>query len=175
MPAPAIMTAASTDFASIVQDYQTHVWWYLRLLGADESLADDLTQETFLAAWKAGMQHNAPPTFGSYLRRTARSVFIRTSQQQRRRPVAMPEIEAADRAWSALHGDEPGAADDALQRLRDCVGQLAPQAQRAVRLQYEQEMSGDSVAAELGVSHGHVRVIIHRARHALRRCMEAHS
>ncbi|MGE3852783.1 MAG: RNA polymerase sigma factor [Planctomycetota bacterium] len=176
MPVAAMTTARETDFASIVHGYQSNIWWYLRLLGADPSLADDLTQETFLAAWKAGMQRNEPATFGTYLRRAARSVFIRASQQRRRRPQAMPDVDldAADAAWTALHGDDPDAGEAAIDQLRECVDQLAPQAKRAIELQYHEGRPGEQTADELGISHGHLRVIIHRARQLLRRCMEAH-
>ena len=36
------------DAASLVRTHQAAVWRYLRYLGADEALADDLTQDTFL-------------------------------------------------------------------------------------------------------------------------------
>ena len=43
---------AKIDLASLVTLHQAGVWRYLRALGCDASLADDLTQDTFLEAWR---------------------------------------------------------------------------------------------------------------------------
>ncbi|MEE9311331.1 MAG: sigma factor, partial [Planctomycetota bacterium] len=39
----------SLDLTTLMQAHQTGVWRFLRALGADTSLADDLTQEVFLS------------------------------------------------------------------------------------------------------------------------------
>ena len=45
----AMMTERQTQLADLVRQHQAGVWRYLRFLGCDRPLADDLTQETFLA------------------------------------------------------------------------------------------------------------------------------
>lgn len=58
-----------------------------------------------------------------------------------------------------------------MMRLRSCVNALCG-AQRAVlTLRLLEERSGEDVAEALGITRGHVDVLVHRAKAALRVCM----
>ena len=48
------------DLTDLVRSYQAGVWRYLRFLGAEDALADDLTQETFLTIWKRPFVDHTP-------------------------------------------------------------------------------------------------------------------
>ncbi|MCB9880098.1 MAG: RNA polymerase subunit sigma-70, partial [Planctomycetes bacterium] len=48
---------------------------YLRVLGADAALADDLAQDVFVLAMKKGIEDRGAPT-AVWLRRAARTVFL---------------------------------------------------------------------------------------------------
>lgn len=56
-------------------------------------------------------------------------------------------------------------------RLRTCVAALRGPQREVVLLRLLEERSGDDVAAELGLARGHVDVLVHRAKAALRACM----
>ncbi len=78
----------------------------------------------------------------------------------------------------ALHVDEP--ATDALiaraedhVRLRACVEDLCEIQQAVVTLRMLEERPGEDVARALGITPGHVAVLLHRAKAALRVCMTA--
>ena len=60
----------------LIQKYQNGIWRYLRVLGCEASLADDITQETFLRVIRKGFeQYNDAATAG-YLRKVAYNLFI---------------------------------------------------------------------------------------------------
>jgi RNA polymerase sigma-70 factor (ECF subfamily) len=61
-------------------------------------------------------------------------------------------------------------AEDTV-RLRACVSELCGVQRAVVTLRLLDERSGDDVAELLGVSRGHVDVLVHRAKAALRVCM----
>ena len=56
-------------------------------------------------------------------------------------------------------------------RLRTCVAELCGVQRAVVMLRLLDEQSGEDVAATLGLSRGHVDVLVHRAKAALRVCM----
>lgn len=71
----------------------------------------------------------------------------------------------------------PGAHDqlvhaEDLARLHVCMAALCVTQRAAVTLRFLEERSGEDVALELGLTRGHVDVIVHRAKAALRACMQ---
>lgn len=56
-------------------------------------------------------------------------------------------------------------------RLKVCVAQLREVERAVVTLRLLEERSGEDVAALLGLSRGHVDVLVHRAKGMLRACM----
>lgn len=76
----------------------------------------------------------------------------------------------------ALASPEPavdellGAAEDRL-RLQGCVASLADLQRAVVTLRMLEEVDGEGVAAALGISAGHVAVLLHRAKASLANCM----
>ena len=61
-------------------------------------------------------------------------------------------------------------AEDHL-RLRACVARLCDSQRAVVTLRMLEERQGEDVAALLGISRGHVDVLLHRAKSRLRSCM----
>jgi RNA polymerase sigma-70 factor (ECF subfamily) len=56
-------------------------------------------------------------------------------------------------------------------RLHACVARLRGPQRDAILLRLLEERPGEDVAAELGLTRGHVDVLVHRAKAALRACM----
>ncbi len=61
-------------------------------------------------------------------------------------------------------------AEDVV-RLRACVASLCSVQRAVVMLRLLEERSGEDAAAALGLTRGHVDVVVHRAKAALRVCM----
>jgi RNA polymerase sigma-70 factor (ECF subfamily) len=61
-------------------------------------------------------------------------------------------------------------AEDVV-RLRACVAELCSIQRSVVMLRLLDEQSGEDVAATLGITRGHLDVLVHRAKSALRVCM----
>jgi RNA polymerase sigma-70 factor (ECF subfamily) len=57
------------------------------------------------------------------------------------------------------------------ERLRACIAELTDVQRAAVTLRLFEERSGQDVARELAIARGHVDVLVHRAKGALRACM----
>jgi len=65
-----------------------------------------------------------------------------------------------------------GEAEERL-RLQGCVASLADLQRAVVTLRMLEEIDGEGVAAALGISPGHVAVLLHRAKASLAICMTA--
>jgi len=63
-----------------------------------------------------------------------------------------------------------GEAEERL-RLQGCVASLADLQRAVVTLRMLEEIDGEGVAAALGISPGHVAVLLHRAKASLAICM----
>ena len=66
-----VPTPRHGPFEQLVRDHQAMVWRYLRFLGCDPALADELTQDTFVAVYR---HRGSPNSLGAprpYLRKVA--------------------------------------------------------------------------------------------------------
>jgi RNA polymerase sigma-70 factor (ECF subfamily) len=86
----------------------------LRLTGGDESEAEDLTQETFLRAYRHWATYTPGTNVRSWLFTICRNVFLRTRERQDRRKESLEseidiavEALAATSALSDLQQDDP--------------------------------------------------------------------
>lgn len=151
-----------------MREHQSDTWRYLRLLGCDESRADDLTQETFLYVLRHGLVEHSRAATASYLRRAARNLLLNVLRREKRH-VPLEDWDEADRAWQDLTSEDGEAR---LSALRRCMEKLAERARSAVRLRYGDGLGEAEVAARLGTSEEAIKALLKRARATLRACVE---
>ena len=157
------------DLGELVNAHQAGVWRYLRFLGAGEALADDLTQETFLAVWKRPFEERAEEATAAYLRTVARNLFLVAIRKARREPP-VGDLDAADEVWERLAGDDGGLAH--LEALRECVEGLEGNARQAIDQFYRQGRSRAEVGRSLAMTEDGIKSLLRRTRDALRKCVE---
>lgn len=171
-PAVAAATTARSDEA-LVRQHLLAVWRYLRMHGASPHEADDLAQEAFVIALQKGAAELDPAATATFLRRTARFLFLRL----RRSRGAALLADAVDLLW-ARDGEADGG-DGLVAALRHCVAALTPRARRAVELSYglgaDQPASRVRVATELGMTENGVKTLLQRGREQLRQCLRRKS
>ena len=135
---------------------------YLRILGAEPALADDLAQDVFVVALRKGIDDRGGQT-AAWLRRTARNLFL--DQSRKRKPIS---LEAAEEVW-AERGDHDGERRSAL---RDCLQLLTERSQAAVRLAYGDRQSWAQIGSTLGMQASGVKTLLRRCRATLKDCIE---
>jgi RNA polymerase sigma-70 factor (ECF subfamily) len=109
-PEPALIRAAAAGdlaaFEQLVRTYQQHVWRFVRRLLGDATVAEDVTQETFLRVFRRLPTFAFDAKFSTWVFQIARNAGIdelRSRQRRARlgsvapppRPSARAEIEAA--------------------------------------------------------------------------------
>ena len=117
-------TAAATTVTvgpELVRAHQAAVWRYLRVLGAGRDEADDLVQEAFLVLLRTPLLDHGPAALRTWLRSTARNLFLAQCRAARRTPVGLDEA-AVERAWADYERDDDGAGYRAA--LTNCLETL---------------------------------------------------
>jgi RNA polymerase sigma-70 factor, ECF subfamily len=162
--------ATGYDPVRLIQTHQAGVWRYLRALGCDSALAEDLTQDTFLAVLKRPFQEISPAATSAYLRKTALNMLISHERRCGRvRPVE--DIEALDRTWARWAGDDDGEA--VLDHLRDCLKRLTERARTALEMRYRGDQSREEIATALEITPHGAKNLMQRAKQQLRECLES--
>ncbi len=157
------------ELTELVARHQTGVWRYLRALGAEPALADDLTQDTFLEIMRRPFQQFNDAATASYLRRVAHNLFI-TKRRRESRMTVTEHAEKFESAWMRWAGFDSGNA--ALEALTDCFHSLSERAQLSLRLRFRENASRQSIAESLGISEHGAKNLMQRAKMQLRDCVE---
>jgi RNA polymerase sigma-70 factor (ECF subfamily) len=161
--------ATGYDPVRLIETYQAGVWRYLRALGCEAALAEDLTQDTFLAVLQRPFQDINPAATAVYLRRTAFNLFI-SHQRRAGKVIAVADVEDLDRTWSAWAGNDQGEA--LLDALRDCLQGLSERARKALTMRFRGDNSRAEIAAALEITEHGAKNLMQRAKQQLRECIE---
>jgi RNA polymerase sigma-70 factor (ECF subfamily) len=151
----------------LIDRHHAGVYGYLRRLGADAALAEELTQETYVRAWRRIDSLRGSGSLRSWLLTIARNEFLQWARAGR------PEATTPLDRLPETADDRPGAESDLARDERDCavrraVERLEPQLRETVALHYFQELSFRDVGRVLGIPAGTVKSRLNRALGRLR-------
>lgn len=162
-------TTTQYDAAELIRTHQAGVWRYLRAVGCDAVLAEDLTQETFLWVLQNPFQQYSRSATAAYLRKVARNLFI-SAQRRAGRDVPLEQLELLDAAWGRWADDDGGQW--LLEALRACWQTLNERARRALELRFAAGQSRADIAAALQMTENGAKNLMQRAKEHLRACIE---
>jgi RNA polymerase sigma-70 factor (ECF subfamily) len=167
-------------FEVFLHNYQNMVFSTAMRLLANQSEAEDITQEVFLRAYERFAQLQDSPTAGGWLKTVATNLSLNHLARYRSRWSFFSELfRGTDEEESAA--PEFPATEDTLEQLaatdrRKLVEhalQSLPAPQRVpLVLHHFEELSYEEIAEKLGVSLGKVKTDIFRGREALRRKLQ---
>lgn len=162
-------TSRLAALARLIEEFQGGIWRYLRVLGCEASLADDLTQETFLAAMQRPFEEINSAATAAYLRTIAKNLLI-SHHRRRGKVVAVEDVEKLDQSWSNWAGNDGG--DRALDALRDCLHGLGARARKALEMRFRKDCTREEIAQSLELSEDGAKNLMQRAKQKLRACVE---
>lgn len=157
------------DITSLITLHQAMVWRYLRSLGAERDLADDLTQETFLEIIRRPLEQISDAATAGYLRRVAHNLLI-SRRRREGRMIVTENAQHMETAWSKWAGFDGG--ERALEALAECFSQLTQRAQAALKLRFDEHASRQAIADALGVGEHGAKNLMQRAKEKLKECVE---
>jgi len=158
---------ALEPFEQLVERFEARIYnFLLRHVGHAQD-AQDLTQETFVRAWRAIHRFDANRDFATWIfviaRRTAANHF-----RARRFHDDLSEELPSERNCPALDAE----AGDESAALWKAARQLKPRHYEALWLRYAEGFSVAETARVMGLTVIHTKVILHRARNELAKQLE---
>lgn len=166
--------AREGDSQAFGQLYELHldrIYRYVYYRVGSTSEAEDLTEHVFMKAWEAiGRYERRGLPFAAWLYRMAHNAVV--DHYRARRPTT--SIDATFDLEDERQN--PVASADAhfdREELKVAIAQLNPDQQAVVLLRFVDGLSHAEVGKIVGKSEGAVRVIQHRALHAMAKFMKA--
>ena len=151
---------AALAFERLYERYGRDVYRYALAITRDPAEAEDVTQTTFLNAWRAYREGQEPQKPHHWLIAIAQNACRLRFRTRSRRPAEVP----LDEGGHAVAAPEGPRAADVLEALADL-----PLNQRAALVMRELEgRSYEEIAEILGVSRAAVETLIFRARRTMR-------
>ena len=157
-------------FAMLVERHQSAVYGYLRARVLQSSDAEDMTQEVFLRFYLAQARFDSAQMLRPWLLGIARNLLREHAREtKRRKEVTWTEMCLE---LEELVGREHDAQEDVLAYLPECLNQLGPSAREAIMLRYRNNLRLASIGVKLRRSEGAIKLLMFRARQALRNCLD---
>ena len=153
-------------FSELVSRRQAWVRNLMRRSCRDSVLADDLSQQVFLQAWKALPQLHEPGKFGPWLKRLAVNEWLQYARRN-------DPVRNADELR-----DEATASDDPARIAMDldaALATLAHDARLCIVLAYHEGMTHDEIAQLTDIPAGTVKSHIRRGTVRLREQLAAYA
>ena len=157
-------------FTPLVKTYQPRL--YTHILGRikDVETAKDLTQETWIKAFRAINTFRADASFYSWLYRIAENVCIDFFRKQKAAYDTAPLHTVAETQIEKTYPDpaELLTRSELRQYLHGAIAALTPSRKRVFLLYYFEELSIKAIATHTGRSEGTVKTHLRNARLQLR-------
>lgn len=146
------------------------VYRYSHMLVRDQFLAEDVTAETYLRAWRARERFAHRGTVTSWLLSIARNCALDELRKRREQVHLDAAADFEDYSESLMR--ELSEAD--LAAIHEAIQRLTPEQQQVIFLRFYEELPHESVALRLGRTPNAVRAVQFRALSRMRKLLEAH-
>ena len=173
----------TAEMSALVKQYTRMLVSYARARLNDHSLAEDLVQQTFLAAWEGRARfagESSPRTwlFGILNNKIA-DHYRKHYRDPRMTLTDGQDVERfdSDGHWLSEHRPTDWQADETADKeimfdvLARCLDTLPEKWRAAVEMKYLKQRDAKAICQELGLSATHYWQQIHRAKLRLRSCM----
>ena len=143
------------------------VYALLLRMSADPTRAEDLTQDTFVQAWKALRQFRGSASFGTWLHAIAVRVCLNDRRRERRREQREVDGDADMYAFAAKRAMPETHVD-----LERALATLPNRAREVLVLHDVYGYPHADIGTLLGIAEGTSKAQLHRARGLMREALE---
>ena len=179
----------SPDIAAQLETHRSYLMRVAKLQLRDEARAEDVVQETMLAAL-SGSSFSGKSSLKTWLTGILKHKIVDAIRRKQREPLLAStfddecDIEDLDGLFKGPHGawDSPpadwGDPEQALNRsqffdvMDFCLEKLPPNTARVFMMREVLELESFEICKELQITANNLWVILYRARMSLRECLE---
>ncbi len=168
------LTGDLRAFEVLVTKYQRRIAAVINASVRNDSVAEELTQETFLRAYRGLANFRFESAFSTWLYTIARNITMshhRDGRDRAERGVSLDLLHETlgDAEVIALEGAAPSAEEEIssqqlLASIQEAINKLSPQMREAVMLRETEGLSYAEIATRLNVPLNTTRSLIFRAR-----------
>lgn len=152
--------------AELVDLYYRQIYLYMRQLGHNHHVSEDLTQESFLQAWHhIGQLHHGKALKGWLYRIAGNTSRL---YWRRHKDTKAISIEGFDVPVSSSDDCDKAEYNEQLERLKNAIARLPVKMKQAVVLHYLQKLTIAEAAEAAGIRKGTLKSRLSRALEVLR-------
>lgn len=171
------------SFETLVEKYRNRMFTLVYRILGDYDDAAEVTQDAFVAAWKALKTFRGDSLFSTWLTRIAvnlsrnrlRQTRTRSSREAYSLDEPIPGCEECRHCEPPSEGpsvQEVLERQEVRKRVQECINGLEPGFREVLVLRDVEEFSYGEIGGMLGLAEGTVKSRISRAREAIRGCLK---
>ena len=161
---PDVNTNDQASFALLVEQYQGVLCNFIYRYVRNRQDAEDLTQDTFVKAFRNFDRYDSRYAFSSWLYTIARRTVY--NHYRSARPSEPLEFDIVD---DRARPDASAERSDQSESVWQAARTLKPEFQEALALKYLDDLSIEEIAKIMGKSKANVKIMLFRARNQLRK------
>jgi len=158
----------ASSFRTLVDRYKDRVYTAVYRIVGNAHDAEDIAQETFIAAYRSIRSFDLSKRFSPWLMKIAANMSIDYLRRRQPQSVPLDSPEAAELQLSE-NPLEAVEASELNQLVADIIDQLPPKYRAAIALYYTEELTYSEIADALEIPMGTVKTYLHRGREILRK------
>jgi RNA polymerase sigma-70 factor (ECF subfamily) len=174
----ALRSGDERAYATLHEEYDARLTALAVAHGCSRRVAEEVVQETWTAVVRNIHAFEGRSSFKTWLFRIlVNSATAHAERERRHVPVTsdiVVDLEHARNRRAAPTPDEQLVLKETVAQVHAAIGQLSPSQRNVITLRDVHGWSAEDVSGRLGISRGHQRVLLHRARSHVRRSLSAY-
>ena len=166
-------------FEQLLLEHQKNVYNLCYRMAGNPDEAMDLSQETFLRAWRCLDQYQFASAFSTWLYRLCSNIcidFLRRRRRQQTVPLTFEDADGEEQTYAVPDAQPLPEEQVELKLTREtlaaAMAQLLPEHRAVLQLRVVNEMSYEQIADVLDIQIGTVKSRLSRARNQLKKILE---
>ena len=166
-------------FEQLLLEHQKNVYNLCYRMAGNPDDAMDLSQETFLRAWRCLDQYQFASAFSTWLYRLCSNIcidFLRRRRRQQTVPLTFEDADGEEQTYAVPDAQPLPEEQVELKLTREtlaaAMAQLLPEHRAVLQLRVVNEMNYEQIADVLDIQIGTVKSRLSRARNQLKKILE---
>lgn len=169
----AIKENPDKGFRLLMQKYGEPLYWHIRRLVVSHDDAQDAEQETFIKAFRAFSQLEAPDALTAWLYRIATREALRMIEKNKKPAALLDSIDEKNGSLDIKADTYIDYADAAAVRLQKAILSLPPKQQLAFNMRYYDDMDYRQIADIMESTVSTAKVNYHLAKEKIIKFMNS--